>query len=633
MHRLPLALGVTAALSIVFVLQAARLPLPRTDATGVRQASGIARRGRPPAAKGWGGRHHCARAGSGTPAGARRGGAGAGPLAPLARRAALLATAPARAPAPPDRGAGAMANPTGPEAGAGRRVVIIGSGLAGLAAAIEAARAAPGAEVRSQARCCLPPPPPPRTGRSRRHAALPLCPPTPTPTATPQIVVLEKNPVVGGNSARASSGINAVNAPAADTAALFASDTLRSGGGLSDARLVETLAVRRPGDGAGRAAHAVWGRVGSQQDAPQAGAAYGAAVEAGLTLPLSLPPTGPPQASSAGAIAFLESLGADLSSVVQLGGHSAPRTRSNAKGPNVGFAVVRAAEAAARGAGNVRIVTGSKVSPGRRVAAQSAGRGPGLRKGRRAPAGGRAARGPATRPPRRRRPQVTSVAYSSDGRLAVAYTEAAAPPPAGAGAGVNGNGGGSGSGNGRGSSEHGSEHSGGGGGGASVTLLADALVFASGGFAASKALLSRHAPDAAGLPTTNGPWATGDGAALAAPLGAALVHMDQVQVHPTGFVDPKDPGSGSKVRWGGVERSGGAAVVSARRLARRARAGRRRHGSGACPQPQAARRQPTHPVPTPTTLPHPAPSSWRPRSCAAAARCCWAPAAAASWTS
>lgn len=55
--------------------------------------------------------------------------------------------------------------------------------------------------------------------------------------------MLEKNAHVGGNSAKASSGINAVNGAAGDSAAVFAGDTLRSGGGLSDAKLVEVLAV------------------------------------------------------------------------------------------------------------------------------------------------------------------------------------------------------------------------------------------------------------------------------------------------------------------------------------------------------------------------------------------------------
>lgn len=56
--------------------------------------------------------------------------------------------------------------------------------------------------------------------------------------------MLEKNAAVGGNSAKASSGINAVNAAEGDSEALYARDTLRSGGGLSDEALVRRLAVR-----------------------------------------------------------------------------------------------------------------------------------------------------------------------------------------------------------------------------------------------------------------------------------------------------------------------------------------------------------------------------------------------------
>jgi aspartate oxidase len=68
------------------------------------------------------------------------------------------------------------------------------------------------------------------------------------------------------------------------------------------------------------------------------------------------------QASSEDALRFLEALGLDLSVVVQLGGHSVPRTHSNPSGPNVGFALVRAVETAVRQQPNVRIVTNAKVS-------------------------------------------------------------------------------------------------------------------------------------------------------------------------------------------------------------------------------------------------------------------------------
>lgn len=60
-----------------------------------------------------------------------------------------------------------------------------------------------------------------------------------------QVLVLEKNPQVGGNSAKASSGINVINPQAGDTEEVYSKDTLLSGGGLSRAELVEQLVVRR----------------------------------------------------------------------------------------------------------------------------------------------------------------------------------------------------------------------------------------------------------------------------------------------------------------------------------------------------------------------------------------------------
>jgi hypothetical protein len=59
--------------------------------------------------------------------------------------------------------------------------------------------------------------------------------------------------------------------------------------------------------------------------------------------------------------------------------------------------------------------------------------------------------------------------------------------------------------------------------------------------------MQEYSPAVAELPTTNGDWAQGEGIQLGAALGAALLHMDQVQVHPTGFVDPADPAAGTKV--------------------------------------------------------------------------------------
>lgn len=75
--------------------------------------------------------------------------------------------------------------------------------------------------------------------------------------------------------------------------------------------------------------------------------------------------------------------------------------------------------------------------------------------------------------------------------------------------------------------------------------LEGAVVFAAGGFAGdAHGLLSKHRPDLAGMPSTNEARPASHG--LLASLGAAFVDMDSVQIHPTGFVDPKDPGSAYK---------------------------------------------------------------------------------------
>ena len=58
--------------------------------------------------------------------------------------------------------------------------------------------------------------------------------------------------------------------------------------------------------------------------------------------------------------------------------------------------------------------------------------------------------------------------------------------------------------------------------------------------------MSQFRPDLLSIPTTNGDHATGDGHRLAVSLGGTLCDMDQVQVHPTGFVDPKDPSAKTK---------------------------------------------------------------------------------------
>lgn len=62
----------------------------------------------------------------------------------------------------------------------------------------------------------------------------------------------------------------------------------------------------------------------------------------------------------------------------------------------------------------------------------------------------------------------------------------------------------------------------------------------------STGFLSSYRPDLLELPTTNGDHSTGDGHRLATSVSASLIDMDQVQVHPTGFIDPANPDAKTK---------------------------------------------------------------------------------------
>ncbi|KAI9737687.1 MAG: hypothetical protein M1818_005691 [Claussenomyces sp. TS43310] len=72
------------------------------------------------------------------------------------------------------------------------------------------------------------------------------------------------------------------------------------------------------------------------------------------------------------------------------------------------------------------------------------------------------------------------------------------------------------------------------------------VILATGGYAADfteTSLLKKHRPDTFDLSSTNGVHATGDGQKMVMAIGGNGIDMDKVQVHPTGLVDPKDPGS------------------------------------------------------------------------------------------
>jgi len=72
------------------------------------------------------------------------------------------------------------------------------------------------------------------------------------------------------------------------------------------------------------------------------------------------------------------------------------------------------------------------------------------------------------------------------------------------------------------------------------------VVLATGGYAADfteTSLLKKWRPDTFDLASTNGVHATGDGQKIVMAIGGNGIDLDKVQVHPTGLVDPKDPGS------------------------------------------------------------------------------------------
>ena len=76
------------------------------------------------------------------------------------------------------------------------------------------------------------------------------------------------------------------------------------------------------------------------------------------------------------------------------------------------------------------------------------------------------------------------------------------------------------------------------------------VILATGGFAADrtdKSYLSKYRPELMKMPATAGSFSTGDGIGLATTVGAGVIDMDKVQVHPTGWVDPTDPSNPNKV--------------------------------------------------------------------------------------
>jgi len=97
-------------------------------------------------------------------------------------------------------------------------------------------------------------------------------------------------------------------------------------------------------------------------------------------------------------------------------------------------------------------------------------------------------------------------------------------------------------------------------------LTGKAVILATGGFSADRdnetSLLTEYAPDLLTLPTTNGKFASGEGVKMARAMGAGVVGMQYVQVHPTAFIDPKDPTSMVKFLAAEALRGKGAILIN-----------------------------------------------------------------------
>lgn len=69
--------------------------------------------------------------------------------------------------------------------------------------------------------------------------------------------------------------------------------------------------------------------------------------------------------------------------------------------------------------------------------------------------------------------------------------------------------------------------------GESKTVAAKAVIVATGGFGGNLEMVSEIKPELDGFVTTNQAGALGDGIRMAQEIGAAVVDMDQIQIHPT----------------------------------------------------------------------------------------------------
>lgn len=96
-------------------------------------------------------------------------------------------------------------------------------------------------------------------------------------------------------------------------------------------------------------------------------------------------------------------------------------------------------------------------------------------------------------------------------------------------------------------------------------MYSNVVVLATGGYAndhSNSSLLYKHRPELKHLPTTNSSATTGDGVKMGMLIGALTRDLNEIQVHPTGFIDPEDKTNKTKVLCAEVVRGIGAILVN-----------------------------------------------------------------------
>lgn len=258
-----------------------------------------------------------------------------------------------------------------------------------------------------------------------------------------KVLLIEKEHLLGGNSNKASSGVNACcphNNTSEDTIQSFIADTTKSAGDGAQPALIQTLVEK-----------------------------------------------------SASAVEWLEQrVGVDLSLVAQLGGHKNKRTHRPKNGM-VGAEIIYGMQKAVKKyekTGHVQILLDTKVK---------------------------------------------KLLQNDDGRVNGVEVDYLVPP----------------------SLVQGKSNP--------IHWKAPNVILATGGFAADrteKSYLAEYRPELLNMPATAGNFSTGDGVKLSTFIGAGLVDMDKIQIHPTGWVDPADPNNRNKILAGELMRGVGGILVN-----------------------------------------------------------------------